>query len=405
MNENIKFNKSFIGDAPNIEAPLDPEHSNYNERVEALLTRILEKDIPEKGLEPIVKRFYAVRNLHESVDSIIENNQLSIDKKNEFKKSFEEALYLALEIHGDQKPRPDGPYIDHILRVSSRLINEYGIKDIELVIAALLHDSVEDQAKKLALLVENSDSISEREKALFFVKNKFGERVAKIVSKLSNPEPETEGMSAIEKNNIYKEHVKEAIEDSDVFPIKLSDFSDNALNLEAVNDPSRRLKLSKKYLPVMEVFIERLKSAQNILSKEKITSMTNRLMSVIENTKTFINEQENSLNINSKEGVKIPKIGEKIYVPASYSFSSPKDDVNGGLATIKTIESNGDNYLITVDEHPGKKNKYGWKNLLSKQDQYAKEYKNQIAKANPDTTVYSDDEWKKSPHEDDDGWE
>jgi len=95
-----------------------------------------------------------------------------------------------------------------------------------------------------------------------------------------------------QKNNIYKEHVKEAIEDSDVLPIKLSDFSDNALNLEAVGDPVRRLKLSKKYLPVMEVFIKRLKSTQNILSAEKITEMTSRLMSTIEDEKKFIQNQE-----------------------------------------------------------------------------------------------------------------
>ncbi|MFA6392723.1 MAG: HD domain-containing protein [Candidatus Paceibacterota bacterium] len=184
--------------------------------------------------------------LSSNVALFIDDNQdYTVEQKEYFEKKFKEALDLALEIHKDQKPRPDGIYVNHILRVSNRLVEEYGIKDPELVIAALLHDSVEDQAKKLSDMITNTEIISERERALLFIKNAFGERVEKIVHKLSNPEPENEGLSVEEKNNIYKEHVREAIKDPDVFIIKLSDFSDNALNLESVGDPIKRLKLSK----------------------------------------------------------------------------------------------------------------------------------------------------------------
>jgi (p)ppGpp synthase/HD superfamily hydrolase len=230
-----------------------------------------------------------VKNMHFIIDN---NERLSVDEKKKYEEKLFEAFGLTNKLHHDQKPRPDGPYLNHIFRVTNRIVEEYGIKDPELVIAALLHDSVEDQAKKLAELFASVETISEREKALLFVKNNFGERVSKIVSKLSNPEPETEGLSSDQKNYVYKEHVKEAIEDSDVLPIKLSDFSDNALNLKSVSDPVRRLKLSKKYLPVMEVFIERLKSAQNILSEEKIAEITSRLMSAIEDTRNFIETQK-----------------------------------------------------------------------------------------------------------------
>lgn len=234
---------------------------------------------------------YYKSKLTKSVDAFInENQEYSKEQKEYFEKKFKEALDLALEVHKDQKPRPDGPYINHILRVSNRIVEEYGIKDPELVIAALLHDSVEDQAGKLAQLITSAEITSERQRALLFIKNIFGERVEKIVSKLSNPEPVTEGLSSVEKNEVYKEHVKEAIEDSDVLPIKLSDFSDNALNLESVSDPTRRLKLSKKYLPVMEVFINRINKAQDILTPEKIIEVKNKLLLAIENTKKFIQE-------------------------------------------------------------------------------------------------------------------
>lgn len=227
---------------------------------------------------------------------IDENKEYSPEQKDLYKKKIKEALELALRIHQDQVDRPDGPYVNHILRVSNRIIEEYGIYDPELVMAAILHDSVEDQAKKLVNLLDKERG-SDKEKALLFIKNTFGERVEKIVSKLSNPELENDQLSQPEKNNIYKEHVKRSIEDSDVLPIKLSDFYDNALNLESISDPRRRLKLSKKYLPVMEVFVERLKLASNILAKEKIIEIIDRLLSGIEDTKKFI-ENEEKINSN-----------------------------------------------------------------------------------------------------------
>jgi len=235
------------------------------------------------------------KNINLFIDS---NDEYTTEQKEHYKKKVEEAMNLALEIHKDQKPRPDGPYVNHILRVSNRIVEEYGIKDPELVISALLHDSVEDQSKKLAeLLAENTENISEREKALLFVKNTFGERVSKIVSKLSNPEPETEGLSPEQKNNIYKEHVKEAIEDSDVLPIKLSDFSDNALNLEAVGDPARRLKLSKKYAPVVLEFIRALKRNTDLVFVSKKNSIISKLENSLDSICEFI-------NLNDKERTK-----------------------------------------------------------------------------------------------------
>ena len=247
-----------------------------------------------------VTRDKIIKNSDAFID---ENVKYTTEQKEVFKQKIELALSLALEIHKDQKPRPDGPYVNHILRVSNRIMEEYGIEDPELLIAALLHDSVEDQAKKLAMLLKDINSDSERKKALLYIQNNFGERVTKIVTKLSNPEVEKEGMETEEKNSIYKEHVKEAIEDLDVLPIKLSDFSDNALNLDAVTDPERRLKLSIKYLPLIEVFIERLKTAQDILSEEKIVEMSDRLYSELEKIKDFINSQNKNESSNNSQEV------------------------------------------------------------------------------------------------------
>ncbi|MFT7665306.1 MAG: (p)ppGpp synthase/HD superfamily hydrolase [Planctomycetota bacterium] len=74
------------------------------------------------------------------------------------------ALDFALESHGHQKRKgKDVPYVSHLLQVAGFVL-EYG-GDIELAIAALLHDVVEDCQ---GVTVEH-------------VRAKFGDRVATIV--------------------------------------------------------------------------------------------------------------------------------------------------------------------------------------------------------------------------------
>lgn len=57
---------------------------------------------------------------------------------------FGEALQLALRLHGDQlRKGTDVPYFTHLMAVSA-LVGEYG-GDEDLMIAALLHDALEDR--------------------------------------------------------------------------------------------------------------------------------------------------------------------------------------------------------------------------------------------------------------------
>jgi (p)ppGpp synthase/HD superfamily hydrolase len=80
-------------------------------------------------------------------------------------KRFDEAFLYAHEAHRDQRrKKTDRPYISHLMGVAS-LVLQYG-GDEEQAIAALLHDVVEDcgGAPRLAEIRE-----------------KFGERVARIV--------------------------------------------------------------------------------------------------------------------------------------------------------------------------------------------------------------------------------
>lgn len=161
-----------------------------------------------------------------------------------------EAASLMVALHYDQADRPDGsPYVDHPLDVALTGILEFGFGDGDYVVAALLHDSVEDQPQKLAGESEDEASVA----ALRELTRRFGPRVANLVAHVTNPDWETTDRD--EKNRLYREHFRQiTAADPLAFAIKLADFSTNALRLDAVKetDPARYDKLRRKYCPVIE---------------------------------------------------------------------------------------------------------------------------------------------------------
>jgi (p)ppGpp synthase/HD superfamily hydrolase len=188
-----------------------------------------------------------------------------------------EAYNLMLEVHSDQEPRADGaPYTEHPLSVALEVLDSMRDMDPDLVIAALLHDSLEDQSAKLANKLDPNITGSESERALLYLESQFGKRVARIISSLSNPDFDLLlGLRGIsrgdtnyqeELNTIYAEHVKEAIQDPDVALIKYFDFAANSQHLDSVINPGRRSRLIAKYHPINRFFIDRLESNQRPLN-------------------------------------------------------------------------------------------------------------------------------------------
>lgn len=189
----------------------------------------------------------------------------------------EQVVDLVIYLHKGQK-RPDGPYINHIMRVATRLVEEFGVSNKELVTAALLHDALEDQKERLEERFGKSakEAISEQ----------FGERVAHVVSLLTNEELPEE-MPKEKKDAIYEAHVIEKIiPDADAVLVKLSDFADNAMRLDLVKNPKRRARLAKKYLPLIPKFTERLKEGGLPLPEEKRLELIKRL----EDTQAYCEE-------------------------------------------------------------------------------------------------------------------
>ncbi|MGE0753118.1 MAG: HD domain-containing protein [Variibacter sp.] len=127
---------------------------------------------------------------------------------------FDRALLYATHVHGGQARKGTPvPYIAHLLAVSATVL-EYG-GDEELAIAALLHDSVEDQGGKARL----AD-----------VRNRFGDRVARVVAACSDSLADTakgEPKADWEKRKeAYVAHLDTA--DEDVLRVSLADKVHNA---------------------------------------------------------------------------------------------------------------------------------------------------------------------------------
>ncbi len=187
------------------------------------------------------------------------------------------AAELASQVHARQK-RPDGlPYVTHVVEVAELVATWCPEAHPDVLIAALLHDSVEDQADQLAALAATGEppapSGDTRARALDYLETRFGVHVQRRVAWLSNPdfdammEGRVEGLDDEElravKAGLYAEHVSEAVHsDSWVAAIKLADFSTNAWRLSNVHDPERRARLREKYRPVMALFIKLLKGVK-----------------------------------------------------------------------------------------------------------------------------------------------
>ena len=179
---------------------------------------------------------------------------------------LERALDLATRLHaGDRRDRE--PYLNHLLRVAIRIIR-YGVHDPDVIVAALLHDAVEDHPDELA-------GGGGQEGALAVLAAEFGPRVAELVADVTNPEyaPDRDA------HDQYREHVAESLAASPwARVIKASDFTDNGVGLIHTTGP-RLLTLAAKYAPLVPVLrdlIARPDTPLGAAAKEHILAQLDR---------------------------------------------------------------------------------------------------------------------------------
>ncbi|MEU5553010.1 phosphohydrolase [Micromonospora sp. NPDC047793] len=193
---------------------------------------------------------------------------------------LDEALTLASRLHRDDR-RSREPYVNHLLRVAIRMMHYYEVRDVDVIVAGLLHDAVEDHPAELAGCGEASGSggigqdgsgqdtatgeqgESDRTgAALEVLAERFGPRVARLVAAVTNP-PWDPGRGRDEQ---YHEHVAASLEREPwARVVKISDFTDNGVGVIHSVGPKVE-SLARKYRPLVPVYRDLVTRADTPLS-------------------------------------------------------------------------------------------------------------------------------------------
>lgn len=152
------------------------------------------------------------------------------------------ALALASDLHRQDR-RVSEPVVNHLLRVTLRVMCHYRVDDVDVLVAALLHDSVEDHPADLA----GDGHDDPRGAALDVLEAEFGPRVAGLVRAVTNPRYDRDG----DVHAQYRAHVAESLDRHPAARIiKVSDFTDNGVGLMHTTGPKVR-RLARKYRPLV----------------------------------------------------------------------------------------------------------------------------------------------------------
>jgi RelA/SpoT family (p)ppGpp synthetase len=161
---------------------------------------------------------------------------------------IEEAVRFAQSAHGEQTRASGEPYIIHPLAVAET-VAAWGL-DHEAVIAAILHDVVEDTDVSLEM-------VSER----------FGSKVAELVDGVTklrlstSPRPSADSTRQAANNENLGKLLLATTRDYRVIPIKLADRLHNMRTLGFLA-PERRLRIARESLEVYAPLADRLGMGQ-----------------------------------------------------------------------------------------------------------------------------------------------
>lgn len=216
-------------------------------------------------------------------------------------KVIDSAVDLATILHAHQRRGNRGnfsstPYIEHPLRNAVRLIR-VGVKNQDVIVAAVLHDTIEDGAQVFVEKFEQETihEVPARVRLGKHIQQAYGKNVLVLVEAVTNDyiaDTDKEKRTVHEKNTNYYKHVKANISgNAGVFLVKLSDFIDNATGLYHNDVPERAKKTywqATKYRPVAQAFKDELHKLELGISKEKIQYLDNQLDRTMERLDSII---------------------------------------------------------------------------------------------------------------------
>jgi hypothetical protein len=173
-----------------------------------------------------------------------------------------DAAGWAAQLHATQR-RTREPYLNHLLRVTLRIMCYYHVDDREVLIAGLLHDAVEDQSWAMTGR-PTGHGPPPREQAFAVLTDRYGPRVTRLVQAVTNPEPNPD----IDRTQQYLDHLRTAL-DAEPWArvIKLSDFTDNGVGIIHTIGPKAH-RSALKYTGAVPVLRELLTRSDTPLAAQ-----------------------------------------------------------------------------------------------------------------------------------------
>lgn len=251
------------------------ENHNPVEKLEDIKDFPDYNDPPEIGNERIYDRFEKINNLLPAIEhfmkSIVENK-----KPPEQYKVFN-ALILAIKVHIDAPNRKEGqPVIGHVIEVAQNIIDTYSIYDTDSIIAALLHDTIEDNPeylmKRMMHYSQEAQSENISRSALNHIMSLFGKDISLLVERTTKPnfEPLIKAQKGLGrkvsesdiKSTLYKDFIHDTLQHPKALIVKFSDFEINALDMLQRDMPDSPQKTHQmlKYYAAFPEFISAFKN-------------------------------------------------------------------------------------------------------------------------------------------------
>ncbi|MEW1590011.1 HD domain-containing protein [Micromonospora vinacea] len=197
---------------------------------------------PHLGSMPM----HAITEIH-GEPGLLERFRLEVQQfDDEARARLTAALDLAAELHRDDR-RVREPYLNHLLRVAIRLMHHYQVRDVDVIVAGLLHDAVEDHPAELA---DGDPGTDPTGAALAALAARFGPRVATLVAAVTNPVYDP----GRDRNEQYREHLAVSLDREPwARVIKVSDFTDNGVGVIHTVGP-KVVSSARKYRPLVPLF-------------------------------------------------------------------------------------------------------------------------------------------------------
>jgi hypothetical protein len=222
--------------------------------------------------------------IEEAVHRMPDRMRLDLGRRKGDRRCVMSALDLAQRLYAGEDARDDNsPAVNHIVRVAHRVAVRYTTNDATLIMAATLHDAVEDHPETLARLGDRSGK-DDHADAVRFVKRVYGHAVGNLVDKVSKRKNE-KLQTPDAKILAYTAYVQRLTRDPSALIVKIADVCDNVTNPRPIENGGHYSM--KKYAFALPILLKGLERHKTLIVKRWGTETYNALKTDVEGAQTF----------------------------------------------------------------------------------------------------------------------